>query len=164
MAEGFFGEGLPPGSRLWSKAGWTSETRHDAAIVALPDGPRFILVAFTVLALAATAGARTITGTQRSDRLVGTPRADVIRGLGGRDVLLGRGGADYLHGGGKADTLDAGPGADLIQAAYDGSRDTVRCGTGTDLVNADLFDSIARQIRSTIRLVRSTRCGSRPTG
>jgi hypothetical protein len=45
--EGFFGEGLPPGSRLWSKAGWTSETRHDAAIVALPDGPRFILVAFT---------------------------------------------------------------------------------------------------------------------
>ncbi|MGE0121172.1 MAG: serine hydrolase [Dongiaceae bacterium] len=44
---GFFGDGLPPGSRLWSKAGWTSETRHDAAIVALPNGRRFILVAFT---------------------------------------------------------------------------------------------------------------------
>jgi hypothetical protein len=44
---GFFGAGLPPGARLWSKAGWTSQTRHDAAIVALPDGPRFILVAFS---------------------------------------------------------------------------------------------------------------------
>ncbi len=103
-----------------------------------------ILVAFTVLGLAATAGARTITGTPRNDRLVGTPRADVIRGLAGRDVLLGRGGADYLHGGGKADTMDGGPGADRIQAAYDGSRDGVRCGAGTDLVNADLVDSVAR--------------------
>jgi hypothetical protein len=44
---GFFGEGLPGGARLWSKAGWTSETRHDAAYVELPEGPSFILVAFT---------------------------------------------------------------------------------------------------------------------
>jgi hypothetical protein len=44
---GFLGEGLPPGSRLWSKAGWTSDTRHDAAVVELPNGRRFICVAFT---------------------------------------------------------------------------------------------------------------------
>jgi hypothetical protein len=44
---GFFGEGLPPGSRLWSKAGWTSETRHDAAVIELPNRRRFILVGFT---------------------------------------------------------------------------------------------------------------------
>ncbi len=39
---------LPPGSKLWSKAGWTSETRHDAAYVELPNGARFVLVVFTV--------------------------------------------------------------------------------------------------------------------
>jgi Beta-lactamase enzyme family len=37
-----------PGVKLWSKAGWTSETRHDAAIVELPGGRRFVLVVFTV--------------------------------------------------------------------------------------------------------------------
>jgi hypothetical protein len=44
---GFLGEGLPPGSRLWSKAGWTSDTRHDAALIELPNGRRFVLVVFT---------------------------------------------------------------------------------------------------------------------
>jgi len=44
---GFLGEGLPKGARLWSKAGWTSTVRHDAAIVRLPSGQRLILVAFT---------------------------------------------------------------------------------------------------------------------
>jgi len=39
---------LPPGSRLWSKAGWTSESRHDAACVELPNGAKFVLVTFTV--------------------------------------------------------------------------------------------------------------------
>jgi beta-lactamase class A len=39
---------LPPGSKLWSKAGWTSETRHDAAYVELPNGAKFVLVIFTV--------------------------------------------------------------------------------------------------------------------
>jgi hypothetical protein len=47
QVRGFFGEGLPDGARLWSKAGWTSQTRHDAAYVELPEGPSFILVAFT---------------------------------------------------------------------------------------------------------------------
>jgi beta-lactamase class A len=47
QVRGFFGEGLPEGARLWSKAGWTSQTRHDAAYVELPEGRSFILVAFT---------------------------------------------------------------------------------------------------------------------
>jgi beta-lactamase class A len=38
---------LPPGSKLWSKAGWTSECRHDAAYVELPNGAKFVLVIFT---------------------------------------------------------------------------------------------------------------------
>jgi beta-lactamase class A len=43
----FLGAGLPPGSKLWSKAGWTSEVRHDAAYVELPNGRRFIAVVLT---------------------------------------------------------------------------------------------------------------------
>jgi beta-lactamase class A len=35
------------GAHLWSKAGWTSTTRHDAAYVELPDGSKFVLVTFT---------------------------------------------------------------------------------------------------------------------
>jgi hypothetical protein len=44
---GFLGEGLPPDARVWSKAGWSSTTRHDSAIVELADGTRFILVVMT---------------------------------------------------------------------------------------------------------------------
>ncbi len=45
--DGFLGEGLPEDARLWSKAGWTSKTRHDAAIIALKGGRRFVLVVFS---------------------------------------------------------------------------------------------------------------------
>ncbi len=47
QAHGFTGIALEPGARLWSKAGWTSTTRHDAAYIELPDGARFVLVTFT---------------------------------------------------------------------------------------------------------------------
>lgn len=47
QARGFTGIALEPGTRLWSKAGWTSTTRHDAAYVETPNGARFILVTFT---------------------------------------------------------------------------------------------------------------------
>jgi beta-lactamase class A len=43
----FLGESLPTGSKLWSKAGWTSEVRHDAAYIELPNGRRFIAVVMT---------------------------------------------------------------------------------------------------------------------
>jgi beta-lactamase class A len=44
---GFTGPALPPGTRYWAKAGWTSTTRHDAAYVELPTGEKFVLVTFT---------------------------------------------------------------------------------------------------------------------
>jgi hypothetical protein len=44
---GFTGKGLAEGAKLWSKAGWTSTTRHDAAYVELPGGEKFVLVTFT---------------------------------------------------------------------------------------------------------------------
>jgi hypothetical protein len=50
QARGFTGLALKdaPGLKLWSKAGWTSETRHDAAYIETPDGLRFVLVTLTV--------------------------------------------------------------------------------------------------------------------
>lgn len=47
QARGFSAGGLPRDAKLWSKAGWTSTTRHDAAYVELADGRRFVLVVFT---------------------------------------------------------------------------------------------------------------------
>ncbi len=44
----YTGAALPAGAKLWSKAGWTSETRHDAAYVELSGGEKFVLVTFTV--------------------------------------------------------------------------------------------------------------------
>jgi beta-lactamase class A len=35
------------GYRLWSKAGWTSTTRHDVAYIEMPDGGKFVLATFT---------------------------------------------------------------------------------------------------------------------
>jgi len=101
------------------------------------------LVLVGLLVGVAAAGARSVTGTPRSDRLVGTPRADVILGLAGKDELLAGRGADFLHGGPGGDTHDAGPGDDLIATSYDASRDLVRCGSGLDVVNADLTDTVA---------------------
>jgi len=49
QGHGFTGIALQgmTGARLWSKAGWTSTTRHDAAYIELPNGARFVLVTFT---------------------------------------------------------------------------------------------------------------------
>ncbi len=43
---GALGESIN-GVRLWSKAGWTTQTRHDAAYIELPNGKRFVLVTYT---------------------------------------------------------------------------------------------------------------------
>ena len=50
QAHGFTGIALQgvSGAKLWSKAGWTSTTRHDAAYIELPNGAKFVLVTFTV--------------------------------------------------------------------------------------------------------------------
>jgi beta-lactamase class A len=47
QVKGFIGEGLPAGSKLWSKAGWTNDVRHDAAYFELPNGKKFVLVVLT---------------------------------------------------------------------------------------------------------------------
>jgi beta-lactamase class A len=43
----FIGEALPADAKVWSKAGWTSEVRHDAAYIELASGRKFVLVIFT---------------------------------------------------------------------------------------------------------------------
>jgi len=50
QGHGFTGIALQgvSGAKLWSKAGWTSTTRHDAAYIELPNGAKFVLVTFTV--------------------------------------------------------------------------------------------------------------------
>ena len=35
------------GVKLWSKAGWTSKSRHDAAYIETPDGLKLVIVVFT---------------------------------------------------------------------------------------------------------------------
>jgi beta-lactamase class A len=49
QGRGFTGIALAgsEGARLWSKAGWTSTTRHDVAYIELPDGNKFVLATFT---------------------------------------------------------------------------------------------------------------------
>lgn len=47
QVDGFLGSGLPPGARLWSKAGWMSQARHDAAYVELEGADPFLLVTFS---------------------------------------------------------------------------------------------------------------------
>ena len=48
QATKFSGAALPAGSEYYSKAGWTSTTRHDAAYIRLPNGKEYIIVVFTV--------------------------------------------------------------------------------------------------------------------
>ena len=51
QATGFTGKALIDkkitGVKLWSKAGWTSKSRHDAAYIETPEGLKFVLVIFT---------------------------------------------------------------------------------------------------------------------
>jgi hypothetical protein len=47
QVNGFLGAGLPSGSQIWSKAGWTSQVRHDAAYIELADRQPYLLVVFT---------------------------------------------------------------------------------------------------------------------
>jgi len=44
---GFLGGGLPTDAKIWSKAGLTSQVRHDAAYVERKGQPPFLLVVFT---------------------------------------------------------------------------------------------------------------------
>jgi hypothetical protein len=48
QAHEFTAPGLPATAKLWSKCGDMSKARHDAAIVELENGRKFVLVTFTV--------------------------------------------------------------------------------------------------------------------
>ena len=43
----FAGEAVPANAKLWSKAGWTSDVRHDVAYIGLADGRKLVLAIFT---------------------------------------------------------------------------------------------------------------------
>ena len=47
QVDGFLGAGLPPQARLWSKAGWMSQARHDAACIELDGQAPQLLVVFS---------------------------------------------------------------------------------------------------------------------
>lgn len=47
QVQGFLGAGLPKQAKLWSKAGWTSQNRHDAAYIEVPEAKPYLLVVFT---------------------------------------------------------------------------------------------------------------------
>lgn len=51
QAVGFTGkaliDGKMTGTKLWSKAGWTSRARHDVAYIETPDGLKFVLAVYT---------------------------------------------------------------------------------------------------------------------
>src|SRR4051812_49882351 len=59
-----------------------------------------LLTALLLLALPATAAARTLVGTPGKDRLVGGNGGNVINGDGGGDVIIGGGGTHPPPGGG----------------------------------------------------------------
>ncbi|MGF1990867.1 MAG: serine hydrolase [Nostoc sp. ZfuVER08] len=44
---GFLGGGLPKDAQIWSKAGWTSQVRHDAAYIELTNQRPYLLVVLT---------------------------------------------------------------------------------------------------------------------
>jgi len=46
QVDGFLGAGLPAGAQCWSKAGWMSQARHDAAYIEGEDLPTTLLVVF----------------------------------------------------------------------------------------------------------------------
>jgi Beta-lactamase enzyme family len=47
QVNGFLGAGLPAESQIWSKAGWTSQVRHDVAYIELIDRQPYVLIVFT---------------------------------------------------------------------------------------------------------------------
>ncbi|HEX3249136.1 MAG TPA: serine hydrolase [Pyrinomonadaceae bacterium] len=74
QGHGFTGIALQgrQGFRLWSKAGWTSTTRHDVAYIETPDGAKFVLAIFT-------------TGHANEREIIPTVARVVIDGL--KDVM-----------------------------------------------------------------------------
>jgi len=47
QVSGFLGAGVSPTAQVWSKAGLTSQVRHDAAYIESPNQRPYLLVVFT---------------------------------------------------------------------------------------------------------------------
>ena len=47
QVDGFIGGGAADGAQLWSKAGWMSQARHDAAYLEIPGHHPCVLVIFS---------------------------------------------------------------------------------------------------------------------
>jgi beta-lactamase class A len=73
QATEYTGAVVPAGAKLWSKAGWTSTARHDAAYVELPSGKRIVLVIFT-------------SGQSREKGIIHEIARRVFEGIGGSAV------------------------------------------------------------------------------
>ena len=78
QATDFTGKALPPGSELYSKAGWTSTTRHDVAYVRLPNGAEYVLAVFTVDNARNTEILPFVSKTIAEDFMKTQPAADLI--------------------------------------------------------------------------------------
>ena len=108
---GFLGEGLPGDARVWSKAGWSSTTRHDSAIVELADGTRFILVVMTYGAAlggqqAAAALHRAAGGRRGAEASGVADKAASRRSDNGRQASLSRRWRGLPGRGGRLEELD----------------------------------------------------------
>ncbi len=73
QATDYIGAAVPAESKLWSKAGWTSTARHDAAYVEFPNGRKVVLAIFT-------------TGQSREKGIIPAIAKGVFEGIGGLGV------------------------------------------------------------------------------
>ena len=67
----FISHALMPGTKLWSKEGYTSKTRHDAAYIETPDGLKLIITVFTE-------------NHSTVQDIIPNVAREIIRGLGGK--------------------------------------------------------------------------------
>jgi hypothetical protein len=120
--------------------------------------------------LVGTAGADSLNGSSKGERIDALGGDDVVAGNAGDDCVFGGDGDDHLEGGFGRDLLDGGAGDDLIGGGQEvsviragsgndrisssnGVADSVDCGSGTDRVVADRSDRLHRC--ETIRLAVS---------
>ncbi|MEZ5996460.1 MAG: cadherin domain-containing protein [Hyphomonadaceae bacterium] len=86
------------------------------------------------------AGADTLRGDDRANRLAGLGGNDTLEGRGGDDVLIGGAGNDTLNGGDGEDNITGDAGDDVIDAGADA--DVVAGGDGNDAIQAGAGDDI----------------------
>jgi Ca2+-binding RTX toxin-like protein len=101
------------------------------------------------IALPTNPTAKTINGTNKSDRLEGTANNDDIYGFDKNDHLFGNGGDDNLYGGNGNDQLNGSTGNDLLlgdsgndQLRGDDGRDILIGSSGNDVLRGGTGDNL----------------------